>query len=166
MTAITLIAMFALLMFVHLGTYIITTRVLRKANRQAVKPVIKMRCPYCTIEVTGERSLDLINHIMCIDRAKEEIDAVRAESKQIESVRDEYFIDCRGYSWMGYSTIPDKYRKAAMYDAGSARYVVAEAKVYRNGALFTTEYGQTKKSGEDFAERAIAIDKQRKKSCA
>lgn len=113
-----------------------------------VEPVeAKFNCPYCSIEITGHKNLDLINHVTCIGKSTEDLalEAAKPKNKPAEFYA-RYFVDRKQ---------PGQDHTPFTYNTSTGQWTRVKVDIYRNGEVAETIYAQTQESAKNSADKAI-----------
>src|SRR5689334_12655520 len=100
---------------------VFVTRLMVKPEVQ-IQKVVEFRCPYCTIEVTGAKQLDLINHIPCINKSEEDLETMRKNAEKKKE--DEYFINCTRVIYRSGMARPDWMDSDPNYEVGGTWWMI------------------------------------------
>lgn len=114
------------------------------------------RCLYCDTLVIGAKSMDKMVHIMCIDRAPEDIEALK---KKVIAPEDEYFSEY-------FRRARKEGEPYGSFNLDNNSWWAWGLNVYRNGVVVGNAYHKTKEGIENTSEQIIALDKHKRKTKA
>jgi hypothetical protein len=149
-----------------LVVWVVTRAMDRRENTVTTETVNNFTCPYCTIEVTGAKQLDLINHIPCINKAETDLEAMRKAS--VKKKKDEYFVDYSRevYTSSGNGKIPVWFNQdITNYEIGGTWWVVVWT-LYRNGEQIHKNYAKTQANATAQAKKHIELDEYKRRNNA
>lgn len=115
------------------------------------------RCLYCGLLVIGAQSMDKMVHILCIERAPADIEAMK---KQVVP-EDEYFV---AYSRL--ERKPGESFEKFNYDPGTGTWWMNRWTLYRNGETIASNAEKSKSTAENGARMAEALDRHKRKAAS
>lgn len=116
-------------------------------------------CPYCKIHVSGQRELDLINHIGCIGKSEADLEAEKKKREENTAHQPKYRVTITQETSTKVPPASQKDQWEKDYDTNL--WVRYKWTAWRNNAALDSGYDWDKDDAKDAADCRIALDKER-----